>query len=115
MPAMTQDKSRGGAVKQENGRAVLRLNDRDTRIRGMNMAAATAREYLKKMVKGRPWPGRIARLVDANLSLMGQRIMVRRAGQTDEAEQAFRDGMKQVGVVAAKELLAKGSQPASFR
>lgn len=80
----------------------------------MNLAVEAARNYLKRHGESRAWPGRIARSVDANLSLMGQRIMIRvrkfeHAGQTDEAEQAFCDGMKQVGVAAAKELLAKGS------
>jgi hypothetical protein len=41
---------------------------------------------------------------------MGQRIMVRvrrleRAGRRREAEQAFREGMAEVGIAAAKEVL----------
>ena len=45
---------------------------------------------------------------------MGQRIMVRvrrleRAGKNDEAERAFREGMKEVGLAAAREYLAQGS------
>jgi hypothetical protein len=88
----------------------IRLSDRDTRIRGLNIAAAAARQYLKGAGKPQVWPGRVSRLVDANLSLMGQRIMARvrrlgRAGKTDEAEQAFSEGMKAVGIAAAKEFL----------
>jgi hypothetical protein len=114
MPLMRKDRSRGGAVKQENGRAILRLSDRDTRIKGMNIAAAAAREYLKKMGQSRPWPGRVARLVDANLSLMGQRIMIRvrryeREGKRESAERAFHDGMREVGIASAKEFLTKGA------
>lgn len=93
---------------------LLRLANRDTRIRGMNIAAEAAREYLKQAGKPRVWPGRVARLIDANLSLMGQRIMVRvrsfeRAGQPEEAERAFRQGMKEIGMAVAKELLARGA------
>ncbi len=41
----------------------------------MNIAAAVAREYLKQVARPRIWPAYVARLVEANLSLMGQRIM----------------------------------------
>ena len=80
----------------------------------MNIAAEAARHYLEQAGKTRAWPGRVARLVDANLSLMSQRIMIRvqkfeRIGQAEQAERAFRDGMHKVGVATAKELLGKGS------
>ena len=94
--------------------STLRLGDLDTRIRGMNIAAAAAREYLRRSGKARVWPAHLARLVDANTSLMGQRIMVRvrkfeRAGEVLEAERAFQEGMKKVGVSAAKEFLSQGN------
>ena len=91
----------------------LRLGNSDTRIRGMNIAANEAREYLKRLGKARGWPAHIARLVDANLSLMAQRIMaqVRRAerrGEAAEAERLFEKGMREVGTVSAKEYLSRG-------
>ena len=100
-----------GRSKMPSG--VLRLGDRDTRIRGMNIAAAAAREYLNEAGKPRVWPAHVARLVDANLSLMGQRIMVRvrkaeRDGKPQEAERIFTEGMRQVGTASAKEYLSKG-------
>jgi hypothetical protein len=87
---------------------MLRLGDLDTRIRGINIAVAAAREYLKEYGRPRVLTGHVARLVDANLSLMGQRIMARvrrleREGLRDEAESAFREGMESVGLAAAKE------------
>ncbi len=98
-------------VPQTSGN-VLRLGDLDTRIRGMNIAAAVAREYLKAYGRPRVLAGHVARLVDSNLSLMGQRIMARvrkleREGRRDEAESAFREGMESVGLAAAKEFVAK--------
>jgi hypothetical protein len=107
-------KRRRTASARKSAANTLRLGDLDTRIRGMNIAAAAAREYLKHAGRARVWPAHVARLVDANLSLMGQRIMARvrkieRAGRTDEAESAFREGMKEVGVAAAKEFLAEGN------
>jgi hypothetical protein len=91
----------------------LRLSDRETRIRGMNIAAGAALEYLKEAEKPRVWPAHVARLVDANLSLMGQRIMARvrkaeREGKPQEAERIFAEGMRQVGTSSAKEYLNKG-------
>ncbi|MGH9343360.1 MAG: hypothetical protein ACRD19_06335 [Terriglobia bacterium] len=91
----------------------LRLGDTATRIRGMNIAAAAAREYLKEAGRPRTWPGHVARLVDANLSLLGQRIMARvrkieRSGNAGRAEQAFCEGMREVGIAAAKEYLGSG-------
>jgi hypothetical protein len=58
------------------------------------------------------WPAHVARLVDANLSLMGQRIMARvrrleRAGEASEAERAFHEGLRKVGVAAAREFLGR--------
>jgi hypothetical protein len=99
---------------EDRGGGSLRLGDLDTRIRAMNIAAEAAREYLKRAGKPRVWPAHVARLVDANLSLMGQRIMARvrkleRAGNAREAEEAFREGMAEVGVAAAKELLTSGT------
>lgn len=90
----------------------LRLGDLDTRIRGMNIAAAAAREYFKHVGKARVWPAHIARLVDANLSLMGQRIMAQvrkaeRKGAPEEAERIFAEGMREVGTASAKEYLSK--------
>jgi hypothetical protein len=63
--------------RKPSGEAMLRLGDRDVRIRGMNIAAQAAREYLKQAGKIHAWSGRIARLVYANLSLISQRIMIR--------------------------------------
>lgn len=78
----------------------------------MNIAVATAREYLKQYGRPRLMAGHVARLVDSHLSSMGQRIMARvrtleREGRRDEAEGAFREGMERVGVAAAKEFVAK--------
>jgi hypothetical protein len=80
----------------------------------MNVAASAARAYLKEAGKSRVWPAHIARLIDANLSLMGQRVMTRvrkfeRTGRPDEAERTFQKGMKEIGIATAKEYLAKGS------
>src|SRR5690242_11365631 len=98
-------KAKSQSLQKPTNRATLRLKDRDTRIRGMNIAAKAAREYIEWAGrKERPWPAHVARLVDANLSLMGQRIMAKvrrleRAGKADEAEEAFRQGMQDVGIV----------------
>lgn len=97
-----------------SGRSILRLGDLNTRIRGMNIAAAAAREYLKQAGKPRVWPAQIARLIDANLSLMGSRIMARvrrveRVGNPLDAEETFREAMQQVGIAAAKEYLSEGN------
>lgn len=80
----------------------------------MNIAVIAAREYLKEAGKPRVWPGKIAKLVDATLSLMGQRTMasvrrLERAGRPEDAERAFCEGMKAVGVAVAKELLSDDS------
>ena len=41
---------------RNGGSRALRLGDLDTRIRGMNIAAASTREYLKQAGKPRVWP-----------------------------------------------------------
>jgi hypothetical protein len=108
-------KANSQALQNPINAATLRLKDRDTRIRGMNIAAKAAREYIERAGrKERPWPARVARLVDANLSLMGQRIMARvrryeREGKRESAEKAFEEGMREVGLMAAKEFLSKGT------
>jgi hypothetical protein len=82
--------------------------------RGMNIAADAAREYIKQAGRTeRPWPAHVARLVDANLSLMGQRIITRvrrleRDGKPEQAEVAFHKGMQAVGIAAAEEYLTNG-------
>ncbi len=101
-----------GASAQRKA-ARLRLGDRKTRIRAMNIAAGAAREYLKQAGKPHVWPAHVARFVDANLSLMGQRIMARVRNlesdeSEDEAEKAFLEGMREVGLAAAKEYLSGG-------
>jgi hypothetical protein len=111
---------KASAKKSRNARRagwnpeLLRLTNRQTRIRGMNIAAAAAREYLKKTDKPRPWPAHLARLIDANLSLMGQQIMARvrrfeRVEKAEAAEDAFCAGMRSVGLAAAKELITEGN------
>jgi hypothetical protein len=106
---MAKALARKPGTKQGN---VFQLGDLDTCIRGINIAVATARKYLKEYGRPRVLTGHIARLVDANLSLMGQRIIVRvrkleHEGHRGEAEHAFRDGMESVGLAAAKEFVAK--------
>jgi len=110
---MTKVSNNKRKSKDKSADALLRLGDRKIRIRGMNIAAAAACEYLKEAGKPRVWPAHVARLVDANLSLMGQRIMARvrkaeRGGNSQEAERIFAEGMREVGMVSAKEYLSKG-------
>ena len=68
---------------------MLRLTDRDTRIRGMNMAAAATREDLKQARKSHVWPRYVARLVDANPSLMVRVRSFERAGQPERRNSFF--------------------------
>jgi len=90
----------------------LRLRDNKTRIRGMNIAMEAAREFLKASGKPSFWPGKLARLIDANLSLAGQRIIVRvtrleRSGDQAGAERVFEQEMQKVGMAAAREFLSR--------
>ena len=89
-------KKSGTGTPRKAGATILRLGDLDTQIRGMNVAASAARAYLKEAGKSRVGPAHIARLIDANLSLMGQRVMTRvrkfeRTGRPDEAERTFQN------------------------
>ena len=112
MKKASAEKTRSKSA-EHSGSSVLRFGDLDTRIRGMNIPASAAREYLKHTGMPRVWPVQVTRLVDVSLSLRGQRIMARvrkfeRAGEDDEAERALSEGMKQVSLAAAREPMSEG-------
>jgi hypothetical protein len=95
VPQEPKERKTGKPKRTQGGG--LRLRDQKTRIRGMNVAMEAAREYLKASGRPRFWPGKLARLVDANLRLSGQHIIVRvmrleRAGDQDGAERLFSGG-----------------------